>query len=153
MELTKDSILHAKCFCQKAYITLKGPPPRSHYCHCNMCQILHGSAFALVAIYPKNQLVLPDKHLELFDTFEAKKNLIIHRCKECGVPVFSWTGNYDVWGVYVGAGITFEGKTIKPKDVPAFEGVCHIFYEERQRDIKYKQCSLLLTIVMGLKSG
>jgi hypothetical protein len=153
MELTKESVLYAKCFCQKAYVTLKGPPPRAHYCHCNMCQIIHGAPFALVAIYPKHQVVLPDNHVELFDTFEPKKNLIIHRCKECGVPLFSWTGNYDVWGVYVSAAITHQGKQVKTRDFPAFEGVCHIFYEERQRDVKYYLRWVLLMLGMGLRSG
>ena len=52
--------------------------------------------------------------------------------------------NYKVWAVYVGAGITFNGERIRPKDVPEFEGVMHMFYGERQRDVKYSYILFLL---------
>lgn len=45
--------------------------------------------------------------------------------------------NYKVWAVYVGAGITLGGERIRPKDVHEFEGLMHMFYGERQRDVKY----------------
>jgi len=116
-----------------------------------MCQIIHGAPFGLIAIYPKHQLELPDNREQLFDTFEPKKNLIIHRCKECGVPLFSWTGNYDVWGVYVSSAIEYNGKEVKTRDIPAFEGVCHIFYEERQRDVKYAHLTDIANVRDGLE--
>jgi hypothetical protein len=46
-------------------------------------------------------------------------------------------GRVNLWAVYVGAGIILDGgERIKPSEVPEFEGVLHMFYEERQRDVK-----------------
>ena len=42
----------------------------------------------------------------------------------------------NFWAVYVGAGILLDGKRIKPNEFPVFEGVLHMFYEERQRDVR-----------------
>lgn len=66
-----------------------------------------------------------------------KDQLEIYRCQECGVSVCGWVGRVNLWAVYVGAGITLDGKRIKPSEVPAFEGVLHMFYEERQRDVRF----------------
>jgi hypothetical protein len=136
MELTESSIISASCLCKKGTITLQGLPIRSHYCHCTTCQSLHSAPFALVAVYGSSNLFLPDDHEELLATFTPKTGLTVYRCRECGVSIFSRVENYDVWGVYVGAGINIKGQRIQPREVSAFEGVMHMFYNERQRDVK-----------------
>jgi len=67
---------------------------------------------------------------------------MVYRCKVCGCPIFSWTKNYKSWGVYVGANIvvvdedeTPEGEKLRSRDDPKLEGVMHMFYGERQRDV------------------
>jgi hypothetical protein len=136
-QIPADSILNASCLCKKASIALHGPPIRSHYCHCTFCQNFHGAPFSLNAIYPPARVVLPDNHDEVLQTHVPKDQMEIYRCRECGVSLCTWVGRVQVWAVYVGAGISWNGKRIKPNENPEFEGVLHMFYEERQRDVRY----------------
>jgi hypothetical protein len=136
MELLPETNLTASCLCSKATVTLHGPPRSSHYCHCSICQNVHSAPFALVAIYTPTNLTLPNQPQGMFEIFSPKDGLDIYRCRNCGVAVFSQVRNYKVWGVYMGANIAFNGARIRPSEVPAFEGAMHIFYAERQRDIK-----------------
>ena len=137
--ITPDSILKASCLCHNA-ITLHGPPLRSHYCHCTICQTFHGAPFSLNAIYPPAHVVLPDNHHEVFQKHIPKDQLEIYRCRECGTLVCAWVGRVQRWAVYVGVGISLNGKRIKPNENPEFEGLLHMFYKERQRDIRYGVC-------------
>jgi len=137
MQLTTTSLLKASCLCQKAAVTLCGPPVRSHYCHCTICQSLHSAPYALVAVYLPANLTLPEDAGDILVQFSPKDGLNVYRCYHCGVSICSYVENYKVWAVYVGAGITLGGERIRPKDVPEFEGVMHMFYGERQIDVKY----------------
>ena len=137
MQLATTSVLKASCLCGKSAITLYGLPIRSHYCHCTICQTLHSAPYALVAVYLPANLTLPDDADDNFAQFSPKNGLNVYRCHHCGVSICAYVENYKVWAVYVGAGITHGGERIRPKDVPEFEGVMHMFYGERQRDVKY----------------
>ena len=123
--------------CQKATIFLHGPPIRTHYCHCTICQSLHSAPYALVAVYLPANLTLPQDADDILTQFSPKDGLNVYRCHYCGVAICSYVKNYNVWAVYVGAGITLGGERIRPKDVPEFEGVMHMFYGERQRHVQY----------------
>ena len=137
MHLTPTSVLKASCLCQQAFITLRGPPVRSHYCHCTICQSLHSAPYALVAVYGSANLTLPDDADEKFTKFSPKDGLKVYRCRNCGVSVCAFVGNYKVWAVYVGARIMVDGEWRRLKDVPECEGVMHMFYGERQRDVRH----------------
>jgi hypothetical protein len=153
MDIASTSQLKATCLCKKATITLEGLPMRSHYCHCTICQILHSAPYGLIAIYLPPKVILPDNHSEVFSTYTPDDRVEVYRCRECGVAVVSWVKQYNVWGVYVTAGITLDGKRIRPSEVPAFEGVMHMFYAERQRDVKYFLLFLFLMIGMDWLNG
>jgi hypothetical protein len=136
--LSDSAELTSSCLCGQAVINIHGRPRSTHYCHCEICQNIHAAPFGLIAVYRKDQVTLPAKPEEVFDTYEAKENLIVYRCKKCGVPMFSWTGNYNVWGIYVGANIRNEGgELIKPMNVEEFRGGMHMFYSFRQQDMMF----------------
>jgi len=68
---------------------------------------------------------------------------MVYRCKVCGCPLFSWTKNYKSWGLYLGANITFvdeegkgDGRKVRTMEEPEFEGIMHMFYGDRQRDVR-----------------
>src|SRR5271170_2040587 len=122
MQLTSTSILQASCLCKALTVRLHGPPLRSHYCHCTICQSLHSAPYALIAVYTSSNLILPDHNPPKFAIFSPKDGLNVYRCHECGVPVCARVENYKVWVVYVGAGISLDGKRIRPMEVPSFEG-------------------------------
>jgi len=93
--------------------------------------------YALVAVYVSANLTLPDDADDKFAKFSPKDGLKVYRCPNCAVSVCAFVRNYKVWAVYVGAGITVDGERIRPKDVPEFEGLMHMFYGERQRDVRH----------------
>ena len=90
-----------------------------------------------MAVYGSANLTLPDDADDKFATFSPKDGLKVYRCCHCGVSVCAFVGNYKVWAVYVGAGITVDGERVRSKEVPEFEGVMHMFYGERQRDVRH----------------
>src|SRR6202035_1078397 len=75
MQITADSILKASCLCKQTSVTLRGPPVRSHYCHCTICQNFHGAPFSLNAIYPPARVDLPTNSEQLFQKFTPKEQL------------------------------------------------------------------------------
>jgi hypothetical protein len=135
-QITTESILKATCLCKQASISLHGPPVRSHYCHCTICQNFHSAPFSLNAIYPLEGVAVPDNSDDVFQKYTPKEQMEIYRCRQCGVAVCAWVGRLNLWAVYVGAGITLDGKRVRPSEVAEFEGVLHMFYEERQRDVR-----------------
>jgi hypothetical protein len=137
MHLTPTSILKATCLCNASTISLKGPPLRCHYCHCTICQKIHGAPYALIAVYAESNVTLPDDKAERLATFSPKEGLTVYRCRECGAPLCGWVGSYKVWGVYVSSGITMDGEVVRVIETPEFEGVMHMFYQHRQRDVKF----------------
>jgi hypothetical protein len=138
MDVTSTSQFKATCHCKKATITLDGLPIRSHYCHCTVCQILHSAPYGLIAVYPPSKVVLPSNEEEIFSKYTPDDRVDVYRCRECGVAVVSWVKRYNVWGVYVTAGLTLDGgERVRPGVVPEFEGCMHMFYDERQRDVRY----------------
>src|SRR5271170_2611195 len=122
MQLTSTTVLKASCLCRQASIIIQGPPLRSHYCHCTICQSLHSAPYALIAVYSSSNLILPDHNPPKFAIFSPKDGLNVYRCHECGVTVCARVENYKVWVIYVGAGISLDGKRIRPMEVPSFEG-------------------------------
>lgn len=79
---------------------------------------------------------MPDNSDDVFQKYTPKEQMEIYRCRQCGVAVCAWVGRLNLWAVYVGAGITLDGKRVRPSEVAEFEGVLHMFYEERQRDVR-----------------
>ena len=133
MSLTPATILKASCLCGKASIELRGPP--IDYCHCTSCQTLHSAPYAFVAVrcglhsHPITTALFTRSRQRI----QSRSRL--YRCRNCGVALCGWVKRFNVWGIYVGT-ITLDGKWISTRDFPEFEGVTHMFYGERQRDIK-----------------
>jgi hypothetical protein len=65
---------------------------------------IHGAPFGLIALYPKANIRPPDGTTEMFDTFEAEENLIVYRCRKCGVPMF-----FLDWEFMLGLGLQLMG--------------------------------------------
>lgn len=137
MQLASNSVLKATCLCKSCTITLTGPPLRCHYCHCTICQKIHSAPYALIAVYLESNVTLPEDKSDRFATFSPKEGITVYCCRECGVSRCGWVGNYKVWGVYVSSAITMDGEIIRPMEFPEFEGVMHMFYQHRQRDVKF----------------
>jgi hypothetical protein len=120
----------ASCACGKLTVTTKGPDPeRRSLCHCKNCQLRTGSAFAIQARFPRDQVKIEGKSTAWkFPVAGAKpvtyrscdsEGATYHFCPECGATVYYLLDSApDFVGVKVGA---FTDPTFPPPMISGFE--------------------------------
>lgn len=126
----------ASCNCGQLRATCKGPDPeRISLCHCNLCQKQSGSAFAIQARYPKEQVAIEGRSTAWNIPLEAAKALpyrncvvaggggTFYFCPVCGSTVW-YTADADDSriGIKIGA---FADPTFPAPKVSGFEAYRH----------------------------
>jgi hypothetical protein len=115
----------ASCRCGQLRATVTGDPVRVSVCHCLNCKKRTGSAFAVQARWPQEQVTIEGRS----DTFElvadSGNRATFHFCPDCGSDV-----HYDING-------KFDGQIAIPLgafDDPYFLTPAFSVWEERKHD-------------------
>jgi hypothetical protein len=120
----------ASCSCGQLTVTTKGPDPeRISLCHCKTCQKQTGSAFAIQATFPKEQVTIEGKSTAWKFPIEgatpvtyrncSRSGATFHFCPVCGSTVYYVLADTpDNIGVKVGA---FTDPTFPPPMISGFE--------------------------------
>ena len=130
-------VAQASCQCQRIKFGVLGNPLDSKYCHCRICQRMHGAPFQWAVIFRKEDVrfLSGQEHLEFFShehNLPGYRLPCKMRCRDCGsiladegertfiamMPVFNW------------------GYPAHEHIPAAFLPSCHIFYAMRLMDIK-----------------
>jgi len=86
----------ASCRCGQLRATVPGDPVRVSVCHCLNCQKRSGSAFAVQARWPAEQVTIQGKSKICAITGDSGNPAIFHFCPECGSDVhYAITGKFD----------------------------------------------------------
>ncbi|RPF70614.1 GFA family protein [Aurantiacibacter spongiae] len=73
-------------------------------CHCLDCQRLSGSAFGVMAYYPREAVVLRGPSREYTRTTDDGNGFASGFCPHCGSTVYAFPGKYpDMIGISLGA--------------------------------------------------
>ena len=83
-----QSSREARCSCGALGATAHGEPVRISVCHCGQCKRRSGSAFALTATYPSDQVETRGEFAIFTRTSEEGYWGRFHFCPACGVTVF-----------------------------------------------------------------
>ena len=78
----------ASCRCGKLRATATGEPVRVSACHCLNCKKRSGSAFAVQARWPKEDVRIEGKSKTFVMVADSGNRGIFHFCPECGSDVF-----------------------------------------------------------------
>jgi hypothetical protein len=120
----------ASCACGQLTVTTKGPDPeRRSLCHCKNCQLRTGSAFAIQARFPREQVTIEGKSTAWrFPSKSGKpvmyrscdsEGAIYHFCPVCGATVYYLLEVApDFVGIRVGA---FTDPTFPAPNIAGFE--------------------------------
>ncbi len=124
----------ASCNCGQLRVTCVGPDPdRISLCHCNLCQKQSGSAFAIQARFPREQVTIEGKSTtwkfpiagEKPVSFEncASQGATFHFCPVCGSTVY-YTADADAARIGIKIG-TFADPTFPAPKITGFEKYRH----------------------------
>lgn len=124
----------ASCNCGQLSVTCIGPDPeRISLCHCNLCQKQSGSAFAIQARFPREQVTIKGKATEWKFPIAGEEPVkyrtcadtgaTFYFCPECASTVY-YTSDLDSKriGVKIGA---FADPTFPPPKITGFEEYRH----------------------------
>lgn len=94
----------ARCCCGALRVEVTGEPPRAGVCHCMECQRRTGSAFGVVAFFPKDRVRTEGPSKVYLRRSDAGRTVEFHFCPDCGTSVF-WYAEFrpDQIGIAVGA--------------------------------------------------
>ncbi len=124
----------ASCNCGQLRVTCVGPDPkRISLCHCNLCQKQSGSAFAIQARFPREQVTIEGKSTTWsfpiagakpvpFDHC-ASQGAKFHFCPVCGSTVY-YTSDIDAARIGIKIG-TFADPAFPPPKITGFEKYRH----------------------------
>jgi hypothetical protein len=86
----------ASCRCGQLKATLVGDPVRVSVCHCLDCKKRSGSAFAVQARWPADQVRIEGKSKSWAHTADSGNRVSFHFCPECGSDVhYRIDGKFD----------------------------------------------------------
>ena len=124
----------ASCNCGQLSVTCVGPDPeRISLCHCYLCQKQSGSAFAIQARFPREQVTIKGKSKEWKFPIAGEEPVKYRTCADTGAtfhfcPVCASTVYYtsdldsERIGVKIGA---FADPTFPPPKITGFEEYRH----------------------------
>jgi hypothetical protein len=86
----------ASCRCGQLKATVTGKPVRVSVCHCLNCKKRSGSAFAVQARWPKDQVKIEGQSKTFVKAGDSGNPAIFHFCPECGSDVYyTIVGKFD----------------------------------------------------------
>ena len=115
----------ASCRCGQLKATGTGEPVRVSVCHCHNCKKRSGSAFAVQARWPAEQVMIEGRSGSFVKVADSGNRATFHFCPECGSDV-----HYDING-------KFDGLVAIPLgafDNPYFLQPRFSVWEERKHD-------------------
>jgi hypothetical protein len=115
----------ASCRCGQLKATVTGDPVRVSVCHCLNCKKRSGSAFAVQARWPEEQVTIEGRSNSFELVADSGNRGTFHFCPECGSDV-----HYDIYG-------KFDGQIAIPLgafDDPFFLTPVFSVWEERKHD-------------------
>jgi len=78
----------ASCRCGQLRATVTGEPFRVSVCHCLNCKKRSGSAFAVQARWPRDQITLEGQSNIFVKVADSGNRATFHFCPECGSDVY-----------------------------------------------------------------
>jgi hypothetical protein len=115
----------ASCRCGQLRVTVAGEPVRVSVCHCLNCKKRSGSAFAVQARWPAEQVTIEGRSNSWDVVADSGNRATFHFCPDCGSDV-----HYDING-------KFDGLVAIPLgafDDPYFLSPKFSVWEERKHD-------------------
>lgn len=115
----------ASCRCGQLTARVEGEPVRVSVCHCLNCKKRSGSAFAVQARWPAEQVVLEGRSKSFEKVADSGNRATFHFCPDCGSDV-----HYEING-------KFDGLVAIPLgafDDPWFLSPKFSVWEERKHD-------------------
>ena len=86
----------ASCRCGQLKATVTGDPVRLSVCHCLNCKKRSGSAFAVQARWPADQVTIEGQSKGFELTADSGNRATFHFCPECGSDVhYEISGKFD----------------------------------------------------------
>jgi hypothetical protein len=86
----------AACRCGQLRATVTGEPVRVSVCHCLNCKKRSGSAFAVQARWPKEQVAIEGESKTFVMVADSGNRATFHFCPECGSDVhYEIDGKFD----------------------------------------------------------
>ena len=86
----------AACRCGQLRATATGAPVRVSACHCLACQKRSGSAFAVQARWPAEQVAIDGRSKAWLHTADSGNCITFHFCPDCGSDVhYTIDGKFD----------------------------------------------------------
>ena len=85
----------ASCRCGQLKAAVSGEPVRVSVCHCLNCKKRSGSAFAVQARWPKDQLRVEGRSKTFVKVADSGNRGTFHFCPDCGSDVY-----YDIDGKF-----------------------------------------------------
>ncbi len=125
----------ATCRCGQLTATCTGEPVRVSVCHCLECQKRSGSAFAVQARWPHEQVVLQGGFHEWTRVGESGKPATFRFCPVCGATLtFASASMPDFTAVPVGA---FADPTFPPPRFSVYEMRMHPWTSVSGEDVEH----------------
>ena len=87
----------ASCRCGQLTATTTGEPVRVSVCHCLNCQKRSGSAFAVQARWPADQVTIAGSSKSWVNVADSGNRITFHFCPDCGSDV-----HYEIEGKFDG---------------------------------------------------
>lgn len=115
----------ASCRCGQLRVTTSGEPVRVSVCHCLNCKKRSGSAFAVQARWPEDQVRIEGRSNAFEKVADSGNRATFHFCPDCGSDV-----HYDING-------KFDGQIAIPLgafDDPYFLTPTFSVWEEHKHD-------------------
>lgn len=115
----------ASCRCGQLKATVIGEPVRTSVCHCLNCKKRSGSAFAVQARWPSDQVTIEGQSKSFVLTADSGNRATFNFCPECGSDL-----HYEIKG-------TFDGLVAIPLgafDDPYFLSPNFSVWEERKHE-------------------
>lgn len=90
------TVRKASCRCGQLTAECSGEPVRVSVCHCLDCKKRSGSAFAVQARWPSEQVTIEGRSKSWVDVADSGNRITFHFCPECGSDVhYEISGKFD----------------------------------------------------------
>ncbi len=103
------------CLCGSVRYTASWPPLATVVCHCSNCQKQAGSALSVVAVLPRDGLVVRGELTTYEDDSAAGRPVYRKFCGRCGSPVVTDNAGAEAQGIiFIKAGTLDETADLAP---------------------------------------
>ena len=119
----------ASCRCGQLRATVTGEPVRVSVCHCLNCKKRSGSAFAVQARWPRDQVDIQGRSKTFVIVADSGNRATFHFCPECGSDVY-----YEIDGKFDDKFNDLVAIPLGAFDDPYFLNPSFSVWEKRKHD-------------------